>query len=50
MEHSPELYGFWTQFSLKKLDGHLPFFLSSFNRNRGRAFAVLSNKTSIFNP
>ena len=45
MEHSPQLYGFWAQFLFKKLDGHLPFFFLSWsNRNRGKAFAVLSKK------
>jgi hypothetical protein len=33
---------FLAQFSFKKLGWHLPFFLSSSNRNCGKAFAVLS--------
>ena len=47
VEHSPELYGFSTQFPLKKLGGHLLFFLSSSNRNRGKGFAALSKKTLV---
>jgi hypothetical protein len=37
---------FLAQFSFKKLGWHLPFFffLSSSNKNRGKAFVVLSEK------
>jgi hypothetical protein len=35
---------FLAQFPFKKLGWRLPFFLSSSNRNRGKAFAVLFKK------
>ena len=46
-EWGTQLYGFSGSVSIKKLDWHLPFFLSPSNRNRGKAFAVLSKKKKI---
>jgi hypothetical protein len=42
--HSPQLYGFSGLVSIQKTGLALAFFLSSSNRNRGKAFAVLSKK------
>jgi hypothetical protein len=42
--HSPQLYGFSGSVSIQKTGLALAFFLSSSNRNRGKAFAVLSKK------
>jgi hypothetical protein len=42
------LYGFSGSVSIQKTGLALVFFLSSSNRNRGKAFAVLSKKIPRF--
>jgi hypothetical protein len=47
VEYFSQLYVVLAQFSFKKLDGHLPFFLSSCNKNRDKAFAILSKENDV---